>query len=72
MKRKPRSKPTTLGQRLRAARLAAGLRQSDASDATGIHADVIGRYERGDRRPYADDLIKLARLYNITCGELLD
>jgi hypothetical protein len=29
MKRKPRSKPTTLGQRLRAARLAAGLDQQE-------------------------------------------
>jgi transcriptional regulator with XRE-family HTH domain len=69
MKRKPRSKPTTLGQRLRAARLAAGLRQNQVP---GVGQAMISYLEADQKRPSIATLQAMAAAYDVTCGELLD
>ena len=49
----------------------AGLSRLDVAHTTGVALITIGRYERGDRKPTADNLVKLSKLYGCTIEELL-
>lgn len=59
-----------IGERLRAARLAAGLKQSDVA-AGQVTASAISRYESGARRPDERTLIFLASRLDTTAEALL-
>ena len=52
--------PAALGRRLREARLAAGLRQSDLS-FDGCSISYISRLEKGERQPSLQLIEQLAR-----------
>ena len=52
-----------LGERLRIAREAVGLRQQDASQSLGIEKSGISDIERGQRELKASQLARLAKLY---------
>lgn len=57
---------TTLGRRLREARLAKGLTQAELGAVLGLEeentaAPRISRYERGDRMPDNESMAKLAK-----------
>ena len=61
----------TLGERLKQARLKAGLTQKDAADALGVTYQAISNYERDKCRVQAGVLKQLCVLYHISATELL-
>ncbi len=62
---------TTLGERLRARRLGAKLRQKDLADATGRSDQQVWRWEHDEATPSLEDVIKLAALFGATIDELV-
>ena len=49
-----------------------GLSQEDLADALGISRQAVSKWERAEASPDTDNLICLARLYNISLDEILD
>ncbi len=63
---------TAVGDRLRNARLDAGLTQEDLGHRAGVSRSVLQRLERGDPEgPRLSSLWRLARELRIPPGELL-
>ena len=60
-----------IGQRLKKARLDAGLKQADVAKMLGITYQAISNYERGINRVDTDTLQRLCRVYNIRVSDLL-
>lgn len=60
-----------LGQRLRAARVGAGLSQSELEDLSGIPKARLSRYENGHVEPSIQTLAKLAQALNVSEASLL-
>lgn len=56
---------------INAKRVAAGLRQEDVARELNIDRSTVAKWETGRAKPRADALIKLARLFGCTVGELL-
>ena len=50
---------------LKAARVNAGLKQTDAAAAVGVLRDTVARWERGDTHPKTNQLEALCALYQI-------
>jgi transcriptional regulator with XRE-family HTH domain len=50
----------TISERIKAARVAAGLSQRELADRLGVDPQVISRWERGTARPGRDRLAVLA------------
>ena len=72
MQDKNKNNLPTLGKRLRSVREQAGISQSALAERLGFSkAAVISRFERGERLPSVDILIKLAELYHIDLHWLL-
>ena len=59
------------GNRLREARLSAGLSQSDLEDISGIPKARLSRYENGHVEPSIQTLNRLARALNVSEASLL-
>ena len=59
------------GNRLREARLSAGLSQSDLEDLSGIPKARLSRYENGHVEPSIQTLNRLARALNVSEASLL-
>ena len=59
------------GQRLREARVAAGLSQSELEDISGIPKARLSRYENGHVEPSIQTLARLARALNVSEASLL-
>jgi Zn-dependent peptidase ImmA (M78 family)/transcriptional regulator with XRE-family HTH domain len=55
--------PAIIGERLADARRVRGLTQQQAADALGVARTTITAMEKGDRRPRAAELVRLAQLY---------
>lgn len=64
-------KAATLPARLRAAREAAGLSQGQVAKLMKMHRPTISEMEAGNRRITADELAKLADLYDTKLSWLL-
>ena len=60
-----------LSQRLRAARLAKDLRQTEVAEALGVQQGFISRLERGEKKPSVEMLSRLAALYGVSETHLL-
>jgi transcriptional regulator with XRE-family HTH domain len=60
-----------LGQRLREARLAAGLSQSELEELSGIPKARLSRYENGHVEPSISTLHRLASALNVSEASLL-
>lgn len=60
-----------LAQRLKAARLAKGLNQTEAANALGVGQRFVSKLENGERRPSVETLAKLAKLYGVSETHLL-
>jgi DNA-binding XRE family transcriptional regulator len=60
---------TSLGQRLKAYRVTAGLTQIELSEQVGVHLQTLASYEQDARRPLWPTLTKLARALGL---EVLD
>ncbi|TPE62628.1 helix-turn-helix domain-containing protein [Sandaracinobacter neustonicus] len=67
----PSDKPTTIPARLRAAREAAGLSQGQVAKLMNMHRPTISEMEAGNRRITADELAKLADLYDTKLSWLM-
>lgn len=59
------------GERLENLREKKNLNKKDVSLKLGFSANVYGSYERGERRPSFETLIKLADMYDVTVDYLL-
>lgn len=60
-----------IGERLRVARTTVGLTQEDAAEAAGIARTTLVAIERGDREPRAEELLALAKKYQVSVHSLL-
>lgn len=60
-----------LAQRLKAARLAEGLNQTEVGNALGVGQRFVSKLENGERRPSVETLAKLAKLYGVSETYLL-
>ncbi len=60
------------GQQLREVRRARGMSQEDLARRVGLHATVIGRFERGAREPRLKSILRLARGLGVKPGELVE
>lgn len=67
----PPDNVATLPARLRAAREAAGLSQGQVAKLMNMHRPTISEMEAGNRRITADELAKLADLYDTKLSWLL-
>lgn len=50
---------------LKAARINAGMLQTDVAAELGVLRDTIGRWESGKTKPKADQLKKLCEIYGV-------
>lgn len=62
----------SLGERIKQARIAAGLTQQQLGDAISVNKSTIAGYERDGREPDALKLIAIAKVLNVTGDYLLD
>lgn len=62
---------TNLAVRLRELRIAKGMTQTQAANATNVTRAVISLYENDMRRPSPEMLVALARLYGVSTDYLL-
>lgn len=58
-------------QRLRTARVAAGLTQSAVAGVIGCSVDTVSNYERGRTEPRLVDIARLATIYRVSCDWIL-
>lgn len=61
----------TLAAHLRGKRAEAGLSQTEAAEAVGVHITTICRYESGESSPNAYAIWKLCELYGCDPADLL-
>ena len=57
--------------RLRELRARRNLTQDEVAKAVGCHESAVSRWESGSRLPPCTDILALARLYRVSCDELL-
>ena len=62
---------TTIGDRIREARLRLGWRQADLAEAADVDQSDISMWELGHHQPTVATLRKLANGLNMTVGELI-
>jgi Zn-dependent peptidase ImmA (M78 family)/DNA-binding XRE family transcriptional regulator len=60
-----------VGERLRIARSATGLTQEHAAEKLGLARTTLVAIERGDRQPRPEELVALAKLYEVGVHSLL-
>jgi transcriptional regulator with XRE-family HTH domain len=65
------SDTATLAERLRLARVQAGLSQGQVAKLMGMHRPTISEIEAGRRRVQAEELGQLAKLYRVAVPWLL-
>jgi Zn-dependent peptidase ImmA (M78 family)/DNA-binding XRE family transcriptional regulator len=63
--------PQAIGERLALARRASGLTQQQAAEALNVARTTITAIEGGVRRPRPEELVRLAKLYRRSVGDLL-
>lgn len=59
------------GQRLKELRMENNETQQEASEIIGIHINTLKNYEKGDRVPNVNELIKIKKHYNVSYEYLL-
>lgn len=64
--------PTVIGERLAEARRARRLTQQDIADALNVARTTVVAIEKGERRPRAAELVKLAALFGRAAREFLE
>lgn len=60
-----------LVEKLKEARNNKGLKQQEVADQLGIKANTISNWEKGRTEPDIDTFVKLCRIYQIDCADLL-
>lgn len=61
-----------IAQKLKAARIKAGLTQVKAGDAIGKSYKLVGHWETGYSQPDADTLASLLKLYNVDANDFFE
>ena len=61
----------TIGERIKQARKAKGLKRKELAEKIGTTPQTICRYEADGRRPKVDAMLKIAEALNIPVSELL-
>ena len=59
------------GERLSNIRKEKKMSQQELAQTVGIHANVLGRYERGEARPFVEMGVKLAQALGVSVDYLL-
>ena len=60
-----------MGGRIRSARQAAGLSQSELAEQCGLSVSFLGHIERGSRKMSLETLVAICELLNLSCDYLL-
>ena len=60
-----------LGNRLAQLRKEKGISQEELADKLGVSRQAVSKWERGEASPDTDNLIELAKIYNISLDELV-
>lgn len=61
----------TIGERIKEARKAKGLKQKELAEAAGVAGITLRQYESGKYSPKYDKVVKIAEALNIPMSELL-
>ena len=61
-----------LGDKIKKLRTNANMSQKELADILGIALSTVGMYERNNRIPPIDNLIKIAQHFDVSIDELLD
>ena len=61
----------TFGEIIKTSREEQNLLLRQVSALTGIDQSIISKFEKGERKPTKEQLIKLAEFYNLSTQELL-
>lgn len=67
----PENRKNIIASRIRAAREMAGLSQGQVAKILGLHRPSVSEAEAGNRSVTAEELAKLAELYDVPVGWLL-
>ena len=69
-----RSRPRATGtdSPIAIARRAAGMTQEQLAKAVGVQAQYIGAWERGERKPKIDSLLRIAEALGVSWQDLID
>ena len=71
MKHAESAKRTVIAERLKEARKLAGVSQGHVAKILGLHRPSISEIEAGNRRVSADELARLAKIYDVGVAWLL-
>lgn len=63
--------PKVIGNRIRKKRTDIGLNQKELAERVAISPSAINQYEKGDKVPSTETLVKLAKVLGITTDYLL-
>ena len=58
--------------KMRLARISKGLTAKQAAHLIGVHENAILRWESGEAEPLGSNLMKMAKLYDVSPYELLE
>lgn len=61
----------TFGERISRLRNARGLSQTQAAELLGVNRSTISSYETDYHQPPFETLVKMSRLFHVTCDYLL-
>ena len=62
----------TLIEKLRTARISKKLRQEDVAILLDVKKNTISNWENGKANPDIDTLVKLCKIYDISCASVLE
>ena len=71
MKHAESAKRTVIAERLKEARMLAGVSRGHVAKILGLHRPSISEIEAGNRRVSADELARLAKIYDVGVAWLL-
>lgn len=66
------SHASRVGASIRALRIRAGMRQKDVGVALGREPGTVYRWESGSTEPSLSEIEKLAELFGVTPGQIVD
>ena len=61
----------SLRERIIELRKKRGISQAELARQSGVHTNVLGRYERGEAKTYVDTAAKIAKVLNISLDYLV-
>ena len=62
----------TIGRKIKEFREALGISQQELADRLGVSRPTVSQIENGERKIYAEEIKKLAKIFNISADRLLN